>query len=290
LRACSPTDRRRIVARHAIADRAYFPNSVPENLQLPIRALGYDLIFDYREDQLGVTGSHAGAIQVEGAWYCPQMPRLLIDATIDYRVNKSIDEATWNRRIEERSAYLLRQKEKPDEEGYVPIRCPAAGPSATAVCPLKKAVGNTAGRTRIPVTPSDPDRICTNMSSVSFPPSAGAKFAQALHYGSPAWRQMYSTARNTIEGMNGYLKDASREALDQPGRRRVRGYAAQYLFAAVLVVSANIRKIRAFLDQAVVDAAGVVSIARKRRARRRDRLSDFRPDTGTPATGDPPAA
>lgn len=275
---------------YAIADRAYFPNSVPENLQLPVRALGYDLIFDYREDQLGVTGSHAGAIQVEGAWYCPQMPQLLIDATLDHRVKKSIDEVTWHRRIEERSAYLLRQKEKPDDEGYVPMRCPAVGPSATVVCPLKKAVGSTAGRTRIPVTPSDPDRICTNTSSVSFPPSAGAKFAQALHYGSPTWRQMYSTARNTIEGMNGYLKDASREALDQPGRRRVRGYAAQYLFAAVLVVSANIRKIRAFLEKAAADAAGVVSIARKRRPRRRDRLSDFRPDTGTSATGDPPAA
>jgi len=113
---------------------------------------------------------------------------------------------------------------------------------------------------------------------------------QALHYGSPEWQQMYSTARNTIEGMNGYVKDANHEALDQPGRRRVRGYAAQYLFAAVLVVSANIRKIQGFITKAAADGAGVVSIVGKRRPRRRDRLADFRPDTGTPATGDPPAA
>ncbi|MDQ2729791.1 MAG: hypothetical protein M3Y91_18475 [Actinomycetota bacterium] len=54
-------------AGHAIADRAYFPNSKAEDLQLPLRALGYHLVFDYRNDQLGVTESYAGAIQVEGA-------------------------------------------------------------------------------------------------------------------------------------------------------------------------------------------------------------------------------
>jgi hypothetical protein len=146
------------------------------------------------------------------------------------------------------------------------------------------------GRTRIPVTPAYPDRICTNKSSVSFPPTAGAKYAQALHYGSPEWQAMYATARNTIEGFNGFVKDAGREALDQPGRRRVRGFAAQYLFSAVLVASANIRKIQAFVEKAVADAVGVLSIANKRTPRRRDRLADFHPDTGTPATGDPPAA
>ncbi|MHB8220575.1 MAG: hypothetical protein ACYDHU_09700 [Acidimicrobiales bacterium] len=138
--------------------------------------------------------------------------------------------------------------------------------------------------------PTHPDKVCTNESSVSIPPTAEAKYAQALHYGSPEWQQMYSTARNTIECMNGYVKDANHEALDQPGRRRVRGYAAQYLFAAVLVVSANIRKIQRFLANAREDAAGVLSITTKRKPRRRDRLADFRPDTGTPASGDPPAA
>ena len=112
----------------------------------------------------------------------------------------------------------------------------------------------------------------------------------ALHDGSPEWQAMYSTARNTIEGFNGYLKDASYEALDQPGRRRVRGYAAQYLFTALLVMSTNIRKIRAFMEKAVADATGVMGIVRKRKPRRRDRLVDLRPDMGKLASGDPPAA
>jgi hypothetical protein len=227
----------------------------PEDLQLPLRSLGYDLVFDYREDQLGVRESYGGAIQVEGAWYCPQMPQVLIDATIDYRVNKSIDEETWHSRIEQRCAYLLRPKERADKDGYLPMCCPALGPSATAICPLKKTLTNASGRVRIQVTPSHPDKICTNKSSVSFPPTAGAKYSQVLRYGSPEWHAMYATARNTIEGFNGYVKDANYEALDQPGRRRVRGYAAQYLFTALLVVSANIRKLQTFLANATTDAA-----------------------------------
>ncbi|NNN11551.1 MAG: hypothetical protein HKL83_06795 [Acidimicrobiaceae bacterium] len=43
---------------------------------------------------------------------------------------------------------------------------------------------------------------------------------------------MYSTARNTIEGFNGYVKDSNYEALGQLDRRRVRGYTAQYLLTA----------------------------------------------------------
>ncbi|MDQ2729324.1 MAG: hypothetical protein M3Y91_16020, partial [Actinomycetota bacterium] len=261
----------------AIADRAYFPNSKPENLQLPLRALGYKLVFDYKIDQLGIKDQHAGAIQVEGTWYCPAMPQPLIDATIDYRA-KTIDHETWQQRIAQRPKYAIRAKERPDADGHTPMACPAAGVSATVTCPLKPSKGKTSGRTRIPVVPAHPDRICTNQSSVSFPPTAGAKYGQALPYGSPEWQAMYATARNTIEGYNGYIKDANREALDQPGRRRIRGYTAQYLFTTLLVVSANIRKLRTFLAGTAPDAHGTLRRL-TRPARRRDRLPDYRPST-----------
>ncbi|MHB1777967.1 MAG: hypothetical protein ACYCU7_18570, partial [Acidimicrobiales bacterium] len=42
------------------ADRAY-SNSKPEDFQLPVRAMGYRPVFDYRVDQLGLQGSHNGA-------------------------------------------------------------------------------------------------------------------------------------------------------------------------------------------------------------------------------------
>ncbi len=52
------------------------------------------------------------------------MPQALIDATVDFRVKKSIDEATWKQRIGQRRSYLLRPKESPDTDGHFPMRRP----------------------------------------------------------------------------------------------------------------------------------------------------------------------
>lgn len=275
---------------YAIADRAYFPNSKAERLQLPMRALGYDLVFDYQDNQLGIKNSHAGAIQVEGSWYCPSMPQPLIDATIEHRTAKTIDEPTWRQRVEQREKYELRRKERPDRDGHVPLRCPAAGPSATVSCPLKPQTENKPGSTRIFITPTHPDRICTNASSVSFPPSVGAKWDQALRFGSPKWQAIYSSSRNTIEGFNGYVKDSSREALGDSSRRRIRGYTAQYLLTTVLVVAANARKIAAFYDRQRKAAATTAAPVKRSKPRRRDRLSNYTTTGADIASDDPPAA
>ena len=109
-------------------DRVY-NNSNPENFQNIVRQLGYKLLFDYRIDQLGVQAQHAGAIQVEGTWYCPSMPMTNINATKDLRAGR-IDEATWQTRIDERVNYELRGHDK----GYGRWACPALGkyPSAAS--------------------------------------------------------------------------------------------------------------------------------------------------------------
>jgi hypothetical protein len=99
------------------------------------------------------------------------------------------------------------------------------------------------------------------------PPEAGVKFRQALLFGSAEWHATYNLLRNTNEGMNGYLKDPAHEALDQPGRRRVHGVAAQSVLTALLLMAANVRKIRAFLVMAGVGRKGI------QRRRRRRRLS-----------------
>ena len=67
---------------------------------------------------------------------------------------------------------------------------------------------------------------------MTIPPKAGAKFRQKLLFGSADWKTAYHSLRNTNEGMNGYLKDPANEALDDLGRRRIHGVAAQ----SVLVV------------------------------------------------------
>ncbi|MFF7590320.1 hypothetical protein ACFZCK_22785 [Kitasatospora purpeofusca] len=61
------------------ADRAY-SNAQPDSFHLPLLDLGYRPIWDYRRDQLGIQGSHAGALLVDGTWYCPNIPAPLITA------------------------------------------------------------------------------------------------------------------------------------------------------------------------------------------------------------------
>jgi hypothetical protein len=272
---------RQMPVGYLIGDRAYVPGQKFEKLQLPVRAFGHKPVADYPINQLGIQEGYAGAILVEGTWYCPSMPQPLIDACIDYNADL-IDLDTRNLRIEQRRRYALRPKELVDEHGHQPLRCPAAGSAATVACPLKaSSLRGTDLTLRARVTPpAHPDRICTNKTSVSFPPSAGAKYRQDLAYKTKEWQQIYSL-RNTVEGFNGYVKDPNREALGDPGRRRIRGYAAQYVFTTILVVSANIRKIRAWIAKNPLIEATAPRRARRSKARR-ERLSDYMPLANSP--------
>ncbi|MFD9505651.1 hypothetical protein [Streptomyces mirabilis] len=58
---------------HPAGDRAY-NNSEPDEWQLPIRAMGYKPVYDYRADQRGKQAETDGAILVEGRWYCRPCP------------------------------------------------------------------------------------------------------------------------------------------------------------------------------------------------------------------------
>jgi hypothetical protein len=272
----------------AVGDRAYWPNSMVEKLQLPMRALGYANVNDYQSDQLGVQAGHGGGIMVEGAWYCPSMPKPLVEATIDYRIKKSIDEAMWKIRIAARTSYMLKAKESPDVDGHQPLRCPAIGASATVACPLRP--DSTKGvkivlRARISTPPKHPDRICSQ-SSVSFPPSEGAKYRQDIQFGTDEWHEMYATARNTIEGFNGFVKDGAHEALADKTRRRLRGRAAQHLLTALLIMAANVRKIRAFMESLKATPKEKQRKAQRRQNRKRESITDFLTPLARPPDGE----
>jgi hypothetical protein len=134
---------------------------------------------------------------------------------------------------------------------------------------------------------ANPPASCTQQS-VTIPPEAGAKFAQTLLYGGAEWQAMYATLRNTNEGMNGYVKDPAHEALDDAGRRRLRGVAAQSVLVAFLLLAANVRKIRAFLHGTALARSGTVR-PRPRRRRRTKSIENWRPGSPSiePATGPP---
>ncbi|MEZ5272922.1 MAG: hypothetical protein R2694_11525 [Ilumatobacteraceae bacterium] len=111
----------------AAGDRAYWPNSHADKLQLPMRALGWTNINDYKDTELGVQAGHAGGIMVEGNWYCPSMPAELVEATIDYRVRKTIDESTWQQRITARTRYCSPPKNDPTATGTSRCAAPPSG-------------------------------------------------------------------------------------------------------------------------------------------------------------------
>ena len=272
-------------AHFLAGDRAY-TNAKAEDFQLPARALGYQLVLDYKIDQLGVQDSFQGTVLVDGAWFCPGMPESLVTATRDFR-NGLIDETTYRARLAERGKHVILSKERPDDQGHLRLRCPASNPNPVVRCELKPRSENpsTRGRPRISVTnalQNHTPKICAQQS-ITVPPEAGAKFAQSLLHESEEWHAVYDTLRNSVEGMNGFVKDGVREAIDDPERRRIRGVAPQSVFVAFLLCAANLQKIEAHLIEEEAVAAGSVRRLRSRRTSKS--IEEFLPKVaGSPTT------
>jgi hypothetical protein len=253
-------------------DRAYTA-ALPERFHLPARALGYKPVMDYRADQLGIQAHTGGALLVEGTWYCPALPEPLITATAGLR-DHAISRELYDQQITARAPYQLKHKDGPDTDGYQRLSCPALGQHPGLACPLReRSLSPRDGRPKVLTPPEEPPKIC-NQTAITIPPDAGARYRQDLPYGTPAWHSRYATLRNTIEGLNGYVKDPARQALAQPARRRVRGIAAQSVFTALLLTAANIRKIRSWRELTPDDKTAIARRARRRRAS----LADYLPD------------
>jgi hypothetical protein len=253
-------------------DRAY-TQALPGRFHLPARALGYKPVMDYRADQLGIQANTGGAILVEGTWYCPALPGPLITATTGLR-DHAITRELYDQQIAARRPYQLKHKDGPDADGYQRLSCPATGHHPGLICPLRPAsLTPRDGRAKVLQPPPEPPRLCTQ-TAITIAPDTGARYRQDLPYGSPAWHRSYATLRNTIEGLNGLIKDPAHEALAQPARRRVRGIAAQSIFTALLLLAANIRKIRAWRALTARDKARITRRARRRRTSQRDYLPD----------------
>ena len=253
-------------AHYLAGDRAY-SQSKAEDFQLPARALGYKVVIDYKVDQIGRQGSYAGMVLVDGTWYSPGMPESLINATLELRKGV-IDEATHAARIEERRNYQMRPKGRPDADGHIRMVCPAAGPAPRVRCALKPKSegGDGQAKTRILVTDVlalNQPKVCTQQS-ITLPPNAGAKYVQELPHESPEWHAMYATLRNSNEGMNGFIKDGAREAVDDPERRRIRGVAAQSVLVALQLLAANMRKVDEFLTKKETEGQKVRKLPSRR--------------------------
>lgn len=236
---------------YAAADNQYFANALTDKLHEPTRALGFTPLTRYKRDRLGVRGGFAGAVQIEGEHYCPAMPSALKTASQDVLIGM-IDDETYRRRVDAKTAFALRNKERPASDGSVPKMCPAYGPGATVTCPLRTIHPDSSKKIKPEVftrdLPEAPDRICTK-TSVQFKGSEGLRYAQAIPYGTQEHEDTITTARNSAEGTFGQLKHPGQENISAAARRSSRGYAAAQVFVTMLLVAFNIRRIAAFQYQ-----------------------------------------
>lgn len=240
---------------HFVSDRAYLPGCKSGDLALPLRARGYSLVFDYDRTQtaLGVQASHAGAILVEGRWYCPDMPEPLRNATIDFFLREADDPAristqAYEERIKRREHYALRPKQRPDAEGFARYQHPPGYRHA----PRK----------------GHPTPQACSQATVTIPPSAGAKYEQTYPYRSEHWGQQYTSGRQCVESMNKSIKDGKFMPVDDAEMRPRRGWIAQLLSIVGMVAATNVRKIIDWLHAQV--GISRLSSAPVRRARRRE--------------------
>ncbi|WP_406406516.1 hypothetical protein [Streptomyces sp. NBC_01643] len=245
-----------------LRDRGYKPgflagdlaynNSEPGEWQLPVRALGFRPVYDYRIDQLGKQAETQGSILVEGTWYCPSMPQPLIDATKDLYTER-IGRETWTKLIAARKAFRLVPKEHEDPEGHQRMMCPAE--AGKVQCPLKPRSLHRG--IHLPLvdpepSPAGPVKVC-RQRSLTIAPEAGAKHWQALEYGDEQWQKVYFRLRNSVEGYNGYAKNPLAETIEASGSRRIRGIAAQTVLLVFQLAHANRRKIKNWVETLALD-------------------------------------
>ena len=242
-----------------VGDRAYFAVAKTKDFHEPLRKKGYTLVGDYKSNQLGQRGSFETMNLVEGHWYCPAMPKSLIEATEQFRAGL-IDEDTYNERIKERRAYAMRRKGVDDTGDSQMLICPGRGKGKTLACPLvEKSQRQDARAKGLPIIPSpsleaprsQKGKCCTNKASVTIPNKEGMRYRQTgPAYKTPEWQKIYGTWRNVIETRNDYVKNnRGGAAIGDHTRRPVRGFAAAFFYTALGVVAANVSMIRRFLGR-----------------------------------------
>lgn len=86
-----------------LAGDGLYANADPATFHNPARDSGWRLILPVLDANLGIQTTVEGFHLIEGHWYCPSIPTILIDATRDFRA-KTIDLDTYEARIAERAS------------------------------------------------------------------------------------------------------------------------------------------------------------------------------------------
>lgn len=282
-----------------LAGDILYTNQDEAKFQTPAREAGYDLVLGYGVTQTGAQGAHkSGMTLIDGTYFAPCLPDDLIDIVADLRTKK-ITQKEFATKVKARAEFRMRTKQTADPATGARERlsCPAAGPSPVAICGLKPK-SSTPRPTRQPdgavvdvrrkinykkvLTNGTAPTVC-QQEAVSLAPTDGAKYRQNRLYGTPEHSEIYYRLRQSQEGVHGTAKDEATIALANAGRRRVRGWAAQQVFAAFLLAETTTRRILTFLSNAKTDPNGDLYVDRRE-------VVDTTGSPDHPTSGSPPGA
>jgi len=112
--------------------------------------------------------------------------------------------------------------------------------------------------------PAHAGKFCTQKSVVVPKDRLGLKFKQKFQYMKPEWARMHFAGRSSIEGFNGTFKKV--HGFGDPDKVPLRGYAAKYLAAAMMVVASNGRLVKNFYEETPEQREAKFEKAKKRRA------------------------
>ena len=227
-----------IAPHDVLADREYTATLDGTGFLNPVRALGFDPVFDLTLNQLGVANTVKGALIIDGQPHSPATP-LDLRHLIPPPVNGSVEEKiAYQNKIKVRSKYALVRHGKALPNGAQDYVCPAhagkiACPLANIVNPLVVQVQNHPKKAaRGSVCAKKYTRFHANETPLN----------QKDLYGSFEW-SMSMTRRNLVEGFFGNLKNEATENLKR-GSIRVRGLMKTGIMVLFSVAATNMRLIR----------------------------------------------
>jgi hypothetical protein len=121
-----------IPLKNVLCDCGY-SNRDPENLATPLRTAGAQLVMDLHPQDRGRKGSFEGAVIANGQLYCPATPHSLFELGPLSRGASKEQSDHHDQMAAELARYKLSAICRPDQEGYVRVRCPAAGEKCVAL-------------------------------------------------------------------------------------------------------------------------------------------------------------
>ncbi|MTA15268.1 MAG: hypothetical protein F2534_21975 [Actinobacteria bacterium] len=232
--------------RLLLADRLYHYNVTGRWLK-PLRARGWEMVHDLREDEQGFW-EYEHLRWAAGDAHCPSTPDAL--GTIPRpAVNDRRRESheAFRKQIDLRQAFALDRHTLPDADGAIRLRCPAL--AGKVGCALRDGTTPVAIGKGLPlvVDPPDPNgpeglpKCCTQQTVLVRPPEKVVKLYQPFYWGSREWQAHYSR-RTFIEGVFGNVKNGATENLRR-GLFHITGLPLVHLMLAMVNMSYNLRMI-----------------------------------------------